>query len=253
MCWRTLLTLIYFEWHLIPRWLLRSIFVRFPELLFKGFVSLILASIYWYTAHWEMLLVSCPAHFLLLFCSVYATNTNHKLLDHVVSGASFLTGGVLECNIVHRWSVAALCMMYKIRCNPKHPLYGELPVPYLTLQVKCCALVTHWFTYAATRSTAWLLFPSQYIFGMFLVTLYSMMWDWLLLRSDQWFFLLAWANWLPLWEGSFDYQSQFYWLPFWFLFSLSLLCFYGLVLCGWDYWLISYLALSRLCIADLFW
>ena len=30
----------------------------------------------------------------------------------------FLTGGVFECDISHRRSVAVLCMLYKIRCNP---------------------------------------------------------------------------------------------------------------------------------------
>ena len=34
------------------------------------------------------------------------------------SGARFLTGGVFECDISHRRSVAVLCMLYKIRCNP---------------------------------------------------------------------------------------------------------------------------------------
>ena len=41
-----------------------------------------------------------------------------------VSGARFLTGGVFECDISHRRSVAVLCMLYKIRCNPVHPLNG---------------------------------------------------------------------------------------------------------------------------------
>ena len=41
----------------------------------------------------------------------------------------FLTGGVFECDISHRRSVAVLCMLYKIRCNPEHPLNGALPGP----------------------------------------------------------------------------------------------------------------------------
>ena len=53
-----------------------------------------------------------------------------KLLDRVVSGVSFSTLGVLECDVAHRRSVAVLCMLYKIRCNPMDPLYGALPVPY---------------------------------------------------------------------------------------------------------------------------
>ena len=34
-----------------------------------------------------------------------------KLLDRAVSGARFLTGGVFECDISHRRSVAVLCML----------------------------------------------------------------------------------------------------------------------------------------------
>ena len=46
-----------------------------------------------------------------------AADTHLKLLDRAVSGARFLTGGVFECDISHRRSVAVLCMLYKIRCN----------------------------------------------------------------------------------------------------------------------------------------
>ena len=51
-----------------------------------------------------------------LWCS--AADTYLKLLDRAVSGACFLAGGVLNCNLSHRRSVAVLCMLYKIRCNP---------------------------------------------------------------------------------------------------------------------------------------
>ena len=37
--WRSLMTLLYWEWHLIPWWPLRSIFARFPEQLLKDLVS----------------------------------------------------------------------------------------------------------------------------------------------------------------------------------------------------------------------
>ena len=62
---------------------------------------------------------------VLEYCSAVwcsAADTRLKLLDLVVSGARFLTGGVFECDIAHRRSVAVLCMLYKIRCNPMHPL-----------------------------------------------------------------------------------------------------------------------------------
>ena len=48
-----------------------------------------------------------------------------------VSGARFLTGGVFECDIAHRRSVAVLCMLYKIWCKAMHPLNGALPGPYM--------------------------------------------------------------------------------------------------------------------------
>ena len=64
-----------------------------------------------------------------MWCS--AADTHLKLLDTVVSGASFLTGGAFECDLAHRRSVAVLCMLYKIRCKPMHPLYGAIPVPYV--------------------------------------------------------------------------------------------------------------------------
>ena len=62
-----------------------------------------------------------------VWCS--ATDTHLKLLDRAVSGAWFLTWGVFECDIAHRRSVAVLCMLYKIMCNPMHPPIGALPGP----------------------------------------------------------------------------------------------------------------------------
>ena len=68
----------------------------------------------------------CPA--VLEYCSAVwcpAADTHLKLQDRAVSGARFLTGSVFECDIAHRRSVAVLCMLYKIRCNPMHPLKGD--------------------------------------------------------------------------------------------------------------------------------
>ena len=88
---------------------------------------------------------------VLEYCSAVwclATDTYLKLLDRVVSGACFLAGGELNCNLSHRRSVAVLCMLYKIRCNPMHPLYGALPVPYVPLRVTRGALIAHRYNYA---------------------------------------------------------------------------------------------------------
>ena len=71
-----------------------------------------------------------------------------KLLDQAVSGARFLAGGVFECDISHRRSVAVLCMLYTIRCNPVHPLNGALPGPCVPVRVKRGALVAHRYSYA---------------------------------------------------------------------------------------------------------
>ena len=88
----------------------------------------------------------------ILFCRLCsAVDTHLRLLDRVVSGASFLTGGVFECDLAHRRSVAVLCMLYKIRCNPIHPLYGALPVPYVPVRVTRGAVIAHRFTYSPPR------------------------------------------------------------------------------------------------------
>ena len=43
--------------------------------------------------------------------------------------------------LAHRRSVAVLCMLYKIRCDSMHPLYGALPVPYVLVQVTRGAVI----------------------------------------------------------------------------------------------------------------
>ena len=78
----------------------------------------------------------------------------------------FLTGSVFECDIAHLRSVAVLYMMYKIRCDLMHPLYGALPVP--NVRIKLCALVAHRYTYAhiRCRTSQYRLIkpPSQFLF-----------------------------------------------------------------------------------------
>ena len=91
---------------------------------------------------------------VLEYCSAVwcsAADTHLKLLDRAVSGARFLTGGVFECDIAHRRSVAVLCMLYKIRCKAMHPLYSALPGPYVPMWVARGALVTHRYAYAPPR------------------------------------------------------------------------------------------------------
>ena len=77
----------------------------------------------------------------MVWCS--PADTHLKLLDSVVSGAIFLTGGAFECDLAHRRSVGVLCTINMNRCNPLHPLYGALPVPYVSVRVTGCAVIAH--------------------------------------------------------------------------------------------------------------
>ena len=58
---------------------------------------------------------------------------------------------MFECDIAHRRSVAVLCMLYKIRCKPMHPLNDTQPGPYVPVRVPRGALVSHRYTYALLR------------------------------------------------------------------------------------------------------
>ena len=48
---------------------------------------------------------------------------------------------VFECDLVQRRSVAVLCMLQKIKCNLMHPLYGALPVPYVSVRLHPAAVI----------------------------------------------------------------------------------------------------------------
>ena len=101
-----------------------------------------------------MLLGCYLSRFGVVFSSVVIDcRYNLKQLDRVVSGARFLTAGVLEFDIAHRRSVTVLCMHYMIRCNSMHPfyLYSALPVPYVPVRVTRGGLVTHQYTFAPPR------------------------------------------------------------------------------------------------------
>ena len=120
-----------------------------------------------------------------VWCS--AANTHLKLLDRAVSGARFLTGGVFECDIANRETGGVLCMLYKIRCNPVHPLNDVLPIPY----VPCGLHAVRWSRIgtlmrrlaAELRGTAGLLFSSQCHSGTILLRPYSMVLDWRVSRA----------------------------------------------------------------------
>ena len=126
------MTLLYWESHLIPRWVLRSMFIL--RALVNGLVS-------WGSPGKYSMIDCFLGDTLGVFsCQFWSTvgclgwQYTPKLLDLVVSGAS---------------SVVLLCLLlHKIGCNPMHPLYGALPVPYAPVQVTCGAVIMHHYTYA---------------------------------------------------------------------------------------------------------
>ena len=84
----------------------------------------------------------CSAGFGVLLSRVNSATDSHlKLLYRVVKSADFLAGGVLDCNLAHRRSVAELCMLLKIKSNPMHSLSSALPLPYVPARVTGGALV----------------------------------------------------------------------------------------------------------------
>ena len=139
-----------------------------------------------------------------------------KLLECAVGAACCSTEGVFKCSIAHRRSVAVLlCLLYKIRCNQMHPLYGALPGPYVPARVTPGALLAYRCTYepphCRTSQYRRTLFPSQFVSRTILLTLYSSVWDWRVSRASQ----------LPFhWPSC---SPNFCIIPF----SLSLLYLYG--------------------------
>ena len=80
----------------------------------------------------------------VLFCRFWSTVPpfGARLPIHTLdywtaqSVVQFLTGGVFECDLAHRRSVAVICMLYKLRCNTMHPLYAALPVLYVPVWLR---------------------------------------------------------------------------------------------------------------------
>ena len=85
-----------------------------------------------------------------MWCS--AADSHLKLLDRIVRSAGFLAGGVLQCNLAHSQSVAGLCMIFKIKSNPMHPLSSALLFPYVPASVTHGALVAHRHSFVPLRS-----------------------------------------------------------------------------------------------------
>ena len=130
----------------------------------------------WRVFHDRSLLGRCFRGIVMLvseYCSAVccsAADTHLKQLERAVSGAQFLTRGVFECDIAHRRSVAVMFMLYKIRCNPVHPLNGALPAPYVPVWVTRGAPVAHRYTYASpccrtSQNSSTFIFLSMSVFN----------------------------------------------------------------------------------------
>ena len=94
---------------------------------------------------------------------------------------------MFECDIAHCRSVAVLFLLYKISCNPMHPLI----VIYLGRMCSMSRIdILIRFLAAEPRSTAGSLFSSQCPCGKILLTLYSMVWDWPISRAGSMFYFI---------------------------------------------------------------
>ena len=121
-----------------------------------------------------------------------AADSHFKLLDRVDRSAGFLAGGILESNLAHRRSVAELCMLFKIKSNPMHPLRDALPLPYVPARVTRgakfgCSYNRHSFAPPRCRTSQYrrtFVLPSRCLFGTILVTLCLMVWDWRISRAE---------------------------------------------------------------------
>ena len=195
------------------------------------------------------LLGRCSRDFVLsvfVYCSAVwcsAADTHLKLLDRPVRDAWFLTGGVFECDIAHRRSVAVLCMLYKIRCNPMHPLTAALNRPYVPVRgyTRCAG---HTSVYLCAVSLQNLAVPHDF-YSHLSVLLGSSCWPRIrrcgsggIQEQGQCFFIVL--------RCSFPTILFYY-------FSLPVLSVHRLVMCGWGLRTDrAYITLSQLCTADLF-
>ena len=173
----------------------------------------------WRVFHDISLLWRCFRGFdlpILEYCTALlclAADAHLKLLDRVISGVHFLTVCVFECDIAHRRSVAVLSMLYKIRCNPMHPVNGALPVAYLPLLVTRGILMR--LLDAEPLSTEGPLFSSLGSCGTIFHTLYLMVWDWRVSRAVRKHFY---------WPQLLDPFSSSTVFPFLFFLSICWYC-----------------------------
>ena len=150
--------------------------------------------------------------------------THPKLLDRVVSGALFWTGVVIECNNSHRRSVA-------VSGVTRYTLFIELYTCAVCANAGYTRCIGHSSVYLCLSSLQNLdrsrltFIPSLHLCRTILVTPYSMVWDWGIIRAVTMFFLFALAG-----RSLFI----FYYFPFLFFNYLGWDCmagFFGLIGC----------------------
>ena len=133
--------------------------------------------------------------------------------------------------------MAVLCMLYKIRCNPMHPLYDALSVPYCGLHGALRIDTPMRLLAAEPRSIAGLLFPCQYLCRTILVTPCSMVWDWRVSRAGP----------MPFGPAAHSLFVSCC-IPFLFFHSMGWCCGVGVFGVG----VFGLIALSQPCITNLF-
>ena len=74
-------------------------------------------------------------HFMLLL-SIYVLYSNVTNISCIMS-----CGNKIVSNCCFK------CILFKITCNPMHPLYGALPVTYVQVLVTRGAVIAHKYTY----------------------------------------------------------------------------------------------------------
>ena len=161
------MTLLYWKWHLIPWLLLRSNFAWFPA--WAAYQRLGIFKKSWQVFHDRLLLGRCFRGFVLPvleYCSAVwcsADDTHLKLLDLVVSGASFLTGVCLSVTLHN-----ADLWRYYVRCTrsgvTRFTLFMVLYLSPMCQWVLHAVLWSHIGTLmrllaSEPRSTALILFP----------------------------------------------------------------------------------------------
>ena len=76
------------------------------------------------------------------------------------------------------------CMMHAVDCNKLFRKFG-------TGWIYHFLAFAHLYIHRRCANNAGLLFPSQYLHGTILLSMYSIMWDWRVLRAGPMFFLFS--------------------------------------------------------------